>query len=181
MATLGLAPRARWAALKTALRFAVGHALVLALLSGVCLASGVALSERFERGAELVGGGLLVLLALTALFLPGVLHHGHPHLPSHASSHRHLRFSAAAGGLLALSGGRALLMALAPLLVGGGLGTSGWVYLPGFALGILVSMGAVGLLLSLSVARLGERALRRAYRVTALSSGLLGLVWIAQH
>ena len=76
---------------------------------------------------------------------------------------------------MALSGTRSLLMSLAPLLVGGGFSLRGLTYLPGFALGILVSMGGMGLLISEGFSRLGTRAGDVAYRVvTAFSAAPAG-------
>lgn len=166
-------------ALSTAVRFALGHAVALGSLSAFCLLAGVGLSEAFERWAELLGGGVLLGLALAALMFPGALRHGHPHLPGHERDHLHERTSAAAGALMALSGARALLLAMPPLLVGGGMSFSAWAYLPGFTLGILLGMGAVGLLLARGLGRLGERMRARVYRGVALGSAGLGLFWIA--
>jgi nickel/cobalt exporter len=141
MATLGtLGPGRRRATFLVALRFAIGHAAVLGGVATFCLLAGVGLSETFERWAEIFGGAVLVALAVAAFLFPNVLRHGHPHLPGHPQephSHIHDRVSTAAGALMAVSGVRSLLLALPPLLVGGSLSTSGWTYLPGFALGIL--------------------------------------------
>ena len=187
MATLGsLGPSRRRAALGVALRFALGHAAVLGGVAAGCLLAGVGLSETFERYAEIFGGGVLVALAVTALLFPNTLRHGHPHLPGHAQephvhSHLHARVSTAAGALMALSGVRALLLALPPLLVGGGLSLSAWTYLPGFALGILLGMGAVGLVLAEGFHRLGQHLTTWVQRAVAVGSGALGLFWMASR
>ncbi len=182
MATLGtLGPARRRTTLLVALRFAVGHAAVLGGVATFCLLAGVGLSETFERWAEVFGGMVLVALAVTALLFPNVLRHGHPHLPGHTHephSHMHDRVSTAAGALMAVSGVRSLLLALPPLLVGGSLQSSGWTYLPGFALGILVGMGAVGLLFAEGLARMGSGLAERLQRVVAAGSAALGLFWI---
>ncbi len=182
MATLGtLGPSRRRATLLVALRFAVGHAAVLGGVATFCLLAGVGLSETFERWAEVFGGMVLVALAVTALLFPNVLRHGHPHLPGHTQephSHMHDRVSTAAGALMAVSGVRSLLLALPPLLVGGSLQSSGWTYLPGFALGILLGMGAVGLLFAEGLARMGSGLADRLQRVVAAGSAALGLFWI---
>ncbi|WNG40427.1 hypothetical protein F0U61_47150 [Archangium violaceum] len=190
MATLGtLGPARRRTTLLIALRFAVGHAAVLGGVATFCLLAGVGLSETFERWAEVFGGVVLVALAVTALLFPNVLRHGHPHLPGHTQEphshmhdpHMHDRVSTAAGALMAVSGVRSLLLALPPLLVGGSLQTSGWTYLPGFALGILVGMGAVGLLFAEGLSRLGSGLAERLQRVVAVGSAALGLFWIASR
>lgn len=166
-------------ALLTALRFAAGHAVALGLLSAFCLFAGVGLSEAFERWAEILGGGVLLGLALAALMFPGTLYHGHPHLPGHGRDHLHGKASVAAGALMALSGARALLLALPPLLVGGGMRLAAWAYLPGFALGILLGMGALSLLLARGLSRLGERLRVRVHQSVALGAAGLGLFWMA--
>ncbi|WP_434384141.1 hypothetical protein [Melittangium boletus] len=185
MATLGtLGPNRRRATLLVALRFAIGHAAVLASLATFCLMTGVVLSEAFERWAEIFGGAVLVAIAVAAFLSPNVLRHGHPHLPGHTHEphdHRHERVTTAAGALMAFSGVRALLLALPPLLVGGSLRTSGWTYLPGFALGILVGMGAVGLVFGEGLARVGSRVAERLQRSVAAVSAALGLFWIVSR
>jgi hypothetical protein len=187
MATLGtLGPHRRRTPFVIALRFALGHAAVLGGVASVCLVAGVGLSEAFERWAEVFGGAVLVALAVAAFLFPNVLHHGHPHLPGHTrpphshphDSHWHERVSTAAGALMALSGVRALLLALPPLLVGGSLRVSGWMYLPGFALGILLGMGAVGMLFAEGLSRVGGGLAGRLQRFVAAASAALGLFWI---
>lgn len=171
----------RRGALRIALRFALGHAALLAALALFCLLLGVGISEAFERWAELLGGTVLLGLALAALFFPATLRHGHPHLPGHDAAHTHppadrtAHLSPAAGALMAMSGVRSLLLALPPLLVGGAFRDAAWAYLPGFSLGILLSMGAFGLLVAEGLFRFGERL----HRVIALSSAAVGLWWIA--
>lgn len=179
VATLGTASRGRRSALMTALRFAIGHALVLGALASGCLLLGFGISETFERWSEILGGAVLVGVALTALLFPGALRHGHPHLPGHDEHHTHERVSTAAGALMAISGARSLLLALPPLMVGGAFSLSGWAYLPGFAFGVLVSMGAVGLLVAEGISRMNEQIAERLQKVIAAGSGLVGLAWIA--
>src|SRR5688500_9628095 len=110
VATLGGADARRRSAVMIALRFAVGHTLVLGGLAAVCLLAGVGISEAFERWAEIFGGAVLLALALSALFFPDFLRHGHPHLRGHDESHVHpparssATVSTAAGALMAVSG-----------------------------------------------------------------------------
>lgn len=185
MATLGtLGPSRRRATFMVALRFAIGHAAVLGGVATFCLLAGVGLSETFERWAEIFGGAVLVALAVTAFLFPNVLRHGHPHLAGHTHephSHRHDQVSTAAGALMAVSGVRSLLLALPPLLVGGSMQSSGWTYLPGFAFGILVGMGAVGLLFAEGLSRMGTTLAERLQRFVAGASAVLGLFWIASR
>jgi hypothetical protein len=179
VATLGTTSRGRRGALLTALRFAIGHALVLGALASFCLLLGFGISESFERWSEMLGGAVLIGVALTALFFPGALSHGHPHLPGHDEHHTHARVSTAAGALMAVSGARSLLLALPPLMVGGAFSIKGWAYLPGFAFGILVSMGVVGILVAEGISRVNAQIAERLQRIVAASSGLVGLAWIA--
>jgi nickel/cobalt exporter len=185
MATLNtLGHGRRRAALLTALRFACGHAAVLGSVAAVCLLAGVGLSETFERWAEVFGGGVLVALAVTALLFPNSLRHGHPHLPGHTEEphhHIHGTVSTAAGALMAISGVRSLLLALPPLLMGGSMSLAAWSYLPGFAVGILLGMGAVGLIFAEGLSRLGSGLATWVHRAVALSSGALGVFWIGSR
>lgn len=181
VATLGSSAKAagdRRAALRVALRFALGHAAVLGVLAAACLVLGVGLSETFERWAEVLGGVVLLAVALGALFFPGSLSHGHPHFSAHADDHRHIRVGTAAGALMAISGARGLLLALPPLVIGGSLHAAAWTYLPGFALGVMISMGGFGWLWSAGTARLNEQASAWAHRGVAVASAALGVYWI---
>jgi nickel/cobalt transporter (NicO) family protein len=181
MATLGtLGGGRRRGVLVTALRFALGHAVMLGSVATLCLLAGVGLSEAFTRWAEVFGGGVLVALAVAALFLPASAAHGHPHLPGHDKEpHAHRHVSTAAGALMAVSGVRGLLLALPPLLVGGSMSGAAWSYLPGFALGILVGMGAVGLVFAEGLSRLSARVTPWVHRGVALASAALGVFWMA--
>jgi hypothetical protein len=184
MATLGtLGGGRKRLALTTALRFAVGHAAMLGGIAALCLLAGVGLSETFERWAEVFGGTVLVALAVAALLFPNSLNHGHPHLPGHAREpHEHVHtVSTAAGAFMAISGVRSLLLALPPLLMGGSMSLAAWTYLPGFALGILVGMGAVGLLFAEGLSRLSTGLTAWVHRGVAVGSGALGLFWIGSR
>jgi len=184
MATLGtLGGGRRRAAITTALRFALGHAAMLGGIATLCLLAGVGLSETFERWAEVFGGTVLVALAVTALLFPNSFNHGHPHLPGHAKEpHQHVHtVSTAAGALMAISGVRSLLLALPPLLMGGSMSLAAWTYLPGFALGILLGMGVVGLIFAEGLSRMSERLATWMHRAVALCSGALGLFWIGSR
>nr|AYM53906.1 hypothetical protein [Corallococcus coralloides] len=184
MATLGtLGGGRKRAAISTALRFALGHAAMLGGIAALCLLAGVGLSETFERWAEIFGGTVLLALAVAAFLFPNSLSHGHPHLPGHSKEpHQHVHtVSTAAGAFMAVSGVRSLLLALPPLLVGGSMSLAAWTYLPGFALGILIGMGVVGMLFAEGLSRLNERLTAWVHRAVALGSGALGLYWIGSR
>lgn len=165
---------------EVALRFALGHSGVLAVAAAACLLFGVGVSESVTRWTEALGGVVLVGLALAGLFFPGFVEHGHPHLPPHGEDHRHNRLGTAAGALLALSGVRALMLAMPPLLIGGRFSLQGWSYLPAFALGVFASMAAVGLLLARGRDALARGGLAPLVeRTVAVSTAALGVFWIA--
>jgi hypothetical protein len=82
---------------------------------------------------------------------------------------------------MAVSGVRSLLLALPPLLMGGSMSLAAWSYLPGFALGILLGMGTVGLIFAESLSRLGSGLATWVHRAVALSSGALGVFWIGSR
>lgn len=165
---------------EVALRFALGHSAVLAVLAAACLLFGVGVSESVTRWTEALGGVVLIGLALAALFFPGFVQHGHPHLPPHGVDHGHNRLGTAAGALMALSGVRALMLAMPPLLVGGRFSLQGWSYLPAFALGVFAGMAAVGLLLGRGRDAISGKGLGPLFeRTVAVSTGALGVFWIA--
>lgn len=188
-------PAARRArALGVAVRFAIGHAVLLAIGAGAIVTLGWSLPLMFERAGEVLGGTLLVLLGGVALW--GVVAgrvYGHAHLGAldgaprwhlhvgrrdrHAAAGVHSAVPAIIGAAFAVSGLRALT--LLPV----GVGAAPLPFLLGlivvFAAGILLAMALFGvafarLLSAPVVARLG----RAAGGVMAVSSIGLGLFWI---
>jgi hypothetical protein len=200
VATAGETPalqRAR--ALGVAVRFAAGHALLLGLGAGAFVALGWSLPLVVERGGEMVGGALLVVLGgigLWGVFSGKVYGHSHLHR-NEPAAHWHLHIgrreqhpAAAAhshlptllGAAFAISSLRALTM-LAPF--GEGIGASPLptllMLIAIFGVGILISMSLFGVafarLMSLAVAvRLGQAAAV----IMAVASIGLGVFWIAQ-
>ena len=88
IAALSLGPGAeapavkRARALGVAVRFAAGHALLLAVGAGALVALGWSLPLMFERAGEMLGGILLVVLGGVGLW--GVVAgrvYGHTHTP----------------------------------------------------------------------------------------------------
>jgi nickel/cobalt exporter len=194
------APAARRTrAFGVALRFAIGHALLLALGAGALIALGWSLPLVVERGGEMLGGTLLVLLGGIALW--GVaagrvyghshvhagepvshwhLHIGRPDRHPRPAAHSHL--PTIVGAAFAVSSLRALTL-LAPF----GEGLGGAVPLP--LVLVLVAVFGVGILISMSLfgvafARvMSARALQRvsglATGAMAVASIALGVFWIA--
>jgi nickel/cobalt exporter len=71
----------RGRAVAVAVRFAMGHALLLSLGAGLIVLIGWSIPEPVERGGEMLGGALLVVMGLLTL----------QHLRLHATGHAALR------------------------------------------------------------------------------------------
>jgi hypothetical protein len=181
-----------------AVRFAVGHALLLALGAGALVALGWSLPIVVERGGEMLGGALLVVLGaigLWGVFSGRVYGHSHPdrHEPrSHWHLHlgrrerhplpaAHSHLPTLLGAAFAVSSLRALTM-LTPF--GGALSGSPLptllMLIAVFGVGILISMSLFGVafarVLSATIAaRLGQAAAT----IMAVASIALGVFWIA--
>jgi nickel/cobalt exporter len=197
-------PARRARALGVAVRFAAGHALLLAVGAGALVALGWSLPVVVERGGEMIGGTLLVIMGGAGVWgvaagrVYGHSHvHGHepaPHWHLHlgrperhprATAHSHL--PTILGAAFAISSLRALTL-LAPALGGGArfpgqLQTAPLPLLLSligiFAVGILLSMSLFGiafarLMSAAALARLG----RAAAVVMAAGSIALGVFWI---
>jgi len=184
-------------AMGVAVRFAIGHALLLAIGAGLLIALGWSLPIVVERGGEMLGGTLLVLLGgvgLWGVFAGRV--YGHTHRHDHEpASHWHLHIGrpdrhpmdtahshlpTIVGAAFAVSSLRALTM-LAPF--GDRVGAAPLPVLLGliavFAIGILLSMSLfgvafAGVMSAKAITRLG----RGAAATMALASIALGVYWI---
>jgi nickel/cobalt exporter len=170
----GATRRAR--AVGVAVRFAVGHAVLLAAGAGLIVAIGWAIPAPVERGGEMLGGALLIvmgILTLQHLFAPRASR------LAHRASHSHL--PTMIGAAFAVSSLRALAM-LTPF--GSDLGTAPLPLLLGliavFAAGIMASMVVFGVALA---GVLSTRALQRlghgAGALVGVSSIVLGVAWLA--
>jgi nickel/cobalt transporter (NicO) family protein len=183
-----------------AVRFAVGHALLLAFGAGLVLFFGWQIPVRFEQGGEFVGGCLLIALGLIVgwltvsgrLYVHTHLHdngdraHGHWHLHlGRQHSHRpsiHTVLPGVMGAVFAVSGLRALILSLPLWNTPGGTQHFGALLLlvTIFALGILMSMSLFGIVLAHTLAdrRMTGHVARFSAAVTALGSFALGIYWI---
>jgi len=187
------ARRAR--ALGVATRFAIGHALLLSCGAGLLVLIGWSIPAVVERGGEMLGGALLVIMGVVALwgiFSGRVYGHTHalearPHWHLHVAGPDHHRAETAhshlptiIGAAFAISSLRALAMltpfgarldaAPLPLLLS---------LITVFAVGILISMSLFGVALARvlsthALARIGTGA---SFLVGA-SSVILGTAWI---
>lgn len=182
-----------------ALQFALGHAVLLAFGTTLVLVLGWNIPLVVERAGETLGGLLLIVMGVTALWAAGTrrvyLHrHPHVHVPGH-SEHSHWHFHlgrehrhpvhaghaalpGVLGGVFAVSGLRALTL-LAPFeSVGDSLaGLLGLVVL--FALGILTSMSVFGIVLArvMRSPRVTTMAAEAAATATAVGAIGLGIYW----
>lgn len=203
IAALSLAPgertpgaqRAR--AIGVAMRFAAGHALLLALGAGGLIALGWSIPVLVERGGEMAGGMLLIVLGGVVLWgIAAGRVYGHSHLHGRERSpHWHLHIgrrdhhprpaghshlptmigaafavsSLRALAVLAPFGGHAIARPL-PVLLG---------LIVVFAAGILLSMSLFGVALArLMTVRVVTRLGHGAAGVMGLASIVLGVFWI---
>jgi len=203
IAALSLGPGGEAPAVKrarafgVAVRFAIGHALLLAVGAGALIVLGWSLPIVVERGGEVLGGTLLVLLGgaglwgVTAGRVYAHTHtHGHepgPHWHLHIGrrdrhpmpgAHSHL--PTVIGAAFAVSSLRALTL-LTPF--GDRLGGAPLPMLLGliavFAAGILLSMSLFGVAFAgLMTARVVARLGRAAAGAMAVASIALGVFWI---
>jgi nickel/cobalt transporter (NicO) family protein len=166
------AQRAR--ALGVAMRFAIGHALLLGLGAGLIVLIGWSIPPHVERGGEMLGGALLIVMGLVTL------QHARSHSEG-AGAHRHSHLPTMIGAAFAVSSLRAVVM-LTPF--GHDAGTQPFPLLLAliavFAAGILASMSLFGVALA---GVLSTRALQRvghgAGALVGVSSIVLGLAWVA--
>ena len=189
------APAARRArALGVAVRFAFGHALLLALGAGALVALGWSLPLVFERAGEMLGGILLVGLGAAGAWgvaAGGVYGHTHPHARAEAP-HWHLHIgrrdrhplAAAHSHLPTLIGAAFAVSSLRALtLLPFGVGAAPLPILLGliavFAAGILLSMSLFGVAFAgVMSARIVARLGRAAGGMMALASIALGVYWV---
>jgi hypothetical protein len=200
LGTAGESPamqRAR--ALAIAVRFAIGHALVLAIGAGALIALGWSLPLAVERGGEMLGGLLLIGFGATGAWgvISGRIYghsHQHGHEPAahwhlhvgrrdlHPPPAHHSHLPTIIGAAFAISSLRALTM-LAPF--GGRVDAT-----PVSTLLLLVAVFGLGILLSMSLfgvafarfmsAAVAARLGQAAAVIMALASIGLGVFWIAR-
>jgi len=188
------ANRRRGHVMQTAVGFAVGHTVVLAIGAALALTFGWVLPTAFESGVERLGGAMLIVLGVVGLW--GVTSgraYGHLHKEiggptrwhfhfgrSRPHPHTHSSVPALMGAAFAASSLRALMLlepfgvsaaALAvPVLL---------VLIILFGMGILASMSLFGVLLA-GVLSLGavDTLGRLSAGLVAVASILLGAYWM---
>ena len=180
----GAAATRRARALGIALRFATGHALLLGLGAALIVVVGWTIPPHVERGGEMLGGALLILMGLVTLQHTRQQHareHSAVHTAHRAPGTKHSHVPTVIGAAFAVSSLRALAM-LTPF--GNDLGSEPLPLLLAligiFAAGILLSMSLFGVMLA---GVLSTRALRRvgsgAGALVGVSSIVLGVLWVA--
>jgi hypothetical protein len=186
----------RTRALDIAIRFAIGHALLLAIGAGALVALGWSLPLVVERGGEVLGGVLLTFLGAAGFWgvvagrVYGHSHrhgqepaaHWHLHLgrqDHHPAASAHSHLPTILGAAFAISSVRALTM-LAPF--GGSLAASPLstlMLIAVFGVGILLSMSLFGVALArVMSAAVAARLGQAAALVMACASMALGGYWI---
>jgi len=145
------------------MRFAAGHAVVILAAAILAHFGRMAMPAAWERGFD-ISAAILLLLTGLAMFVGLITghisvhshehHHGpghHDHVHVHVTDpaqhqHGHGRLAFLLGGLFALGGARALLVII-PVALAQTM-TESLVRIVAFALGIVVSMSAYGLIAS---------------------------------
>jgi putative Mn2+ efflux pump MntP len=165
----------RTRALGVAFRFALGHALLLGVGAALIVLVGWSIPPHVERGGEMLGGALLIVMGVVTL------QHLRRHTHGLHHTHHHSHLPAMIGAAFAVSSLRAVVM-LTPF--GADAGSQPLPMLLTligvFALGILGSMSLFGVLLA---GVLSTRALQRvghaAGALVGVSSIVLGVAWLA--
>jgi hypothetical protein len=191
----------RTRAIAVAAQFALGHALLLTVGAGLLVLIGWAVPPGIERGGEMLGGALLIIMGIVTLqhlkhhgprltdhgprltdHGPRITDHG-PRIPDHGlrtPDHHHSHLPTMVGAAFAVSSLRALAM-LTPF--GERLGAAPLPLLLAliavFAVGILASMTLFGVVLSrvLSLRTL-ERVGYGAGALIGSASVILGIAWV---
>jgi ABC-type nickel/cobalt efflux system permease component RcnA len=162
------------------LRFASGHAVVILAAAILAHFGRLAMPTSWERGFDIFAAALLLLtgIAMFVGLLSGHIsihshrhHHGqgdHEHLHAHVGAaaqhkHGHGRLAFLIGGLFALGGARSLLIII-PVALAQTL-TESLTRIAAFALGIVVSMSAYGLVASGVLGRTQDVASPRRQRL----------------
>lgn len=179
------AQRAR--AIGVAMRFAAGHALLLALGAGAFIVLGWSIPAVVDRGGEMAGGVLLIVLGAAALStLAAGRVYGHSHVHGHEpAAHWHLHIgrrdhhprSTAHSHLPTMLGAAFAVSSLRALVVLAPFGGHAARPLP-VLLGLILVFAA-GILLSMSLFGVALARVMTVSRITRLGHGAAGLMGIS--
>ncbi|MFQ6137357.1 MAG: sulfite exporter TauE/SafE family protein [Candidatus Hydrothermarchaeales archaeon] len=175
--------------------FGFGHMMTLLIFGIIGLLTGLVIPPSFERGAEIFGGLLLIVIGGIILYELAqkkvYIHqhsHRHPEEPHthfhlhvnqpHPQKHKHAHQATLVGGLFAFSGLRNLLI-MVPIV----LATNIWegsFYILIFGIGVIISMSLYGLVIGKFIYITRDSILihRLTSILTALISLGLGIYWI---
>lgn len=186
-------------AISFGIRWGLGHAVVVLVVGGLLVLTGISLPERAMGWAELGVGVMLIGVGVWAHLTTRRLHvhtphdhGGHGHLHAHATRqhphdhshvdpikhHRHL--STLVGAIHGLAGS-APVVALVPVT----LMPNSWAalgYLAAFGVGTVIAMGFYALIAAVAAAKAAS-SLKVARVVAALTAGAsvaVGIWWIAR-
>ena len=182
-------------ALIMGLRFGLGHMATLVLIGSLGIILNFTIPPSLEKGSEILGGILLVLLGAWILYdsLQGKFYlHGHLHAHSgenhqhlhfhlwgrHETSHLYHHLPTLLGSAFALSGIGALLVVI-PVVLAESMEKS-VLYVLFFGIGIISSMSAYGLIMARFFRILLRNRLlfKGSLVTTGLISIFLGFYWI---
>lgn len=169
------------------LRFAAGHAAVIAAAALLAHFGRMAMPANWERRFDLAAGGLLLLTGLALLvslatghfsFHAHEHHHGtghHLHFHAHLGSgakhgHGHGRLAFVLGGLFALGGARSLLV-IVPVAVAQTVMVS-LLRITAFTLGIVFAMSAYGLLAGGALRHVADSAQKQRSALRLATAGV---------
>ena len=175
-------------------RWAVGHALTVAVLGSLILLLHLKFDPAFERYAELAVGVTLVALGVWRLVLlwqerrhvhrhqHRALEHSHPHSHEVGREHVH-RFAPTLVGVVHGASGTAEVFVLIPIA----LMTTTWLaytYIALFSLGCAATMSGYGYVVGRFYRRAnatGQRVYRILVILTSGSGLVLGAIWILKN
>ena len=175
-------------------RWAVGHAVTVAVLGSLILLLHLKFDPSFERYAELAVGVTLVALGIWRLFLlwqerrhthrhrHRMLEHAHPHTHEPGRGHVH-RFAPTLVGMVHGASGTMEVFVLIPIA----LMTTTWLayaYIGLFSAGCALTMSAYGYVTGRFYRRAnatGQRIYRWLVMLTSGSGLVLGAIWITKN
>lgn len=184
-----------WETATLGLSFGFGHMITLLIFGIIGLITGLVIPPSFERGAEIFGGLLLILiggiilyeLTQKKVFIHQHSHshpvepHAHLHLHAnqlHSQKHKHAHQATVIGGLFAFSGLRNLLI-MVPVVLAASI-WEGSFYILIFGIGVIISMSLYGLVIGKFISITKDSVL--IHRVTSILTALislgLGIYWI---
>lgn len=197
MAVDGKSDRRQTRAIRTAVGFACGHALVLGAGAVAAVTLGLLVPAAISSGAERLGGGMLIAMGVFGLWSIAT-GYGHIHaVPGHQSSGRwHLHIARATGHPGHAHGGSVVPLVLGALFAVSSLRAvmllqpftpdaqtlalpSLFVLIALFGVGILIAMSLFGVLLARVLSLRAVNTLGRAAAGSvALASIALGFYWM---